>query len=102
MKVSLSPLALQQARSVQQWWKQHRPGAEVRFEQELDRLLDRLAAISPRSPLGIVDSEQRGKQIWRVLLRRSNQHVYYSLDEVHGTVVVRSIWGATRGRGPKL
>jgi hypothetical protein len=30
------------------------------------------------------------------------QHVYYSIDEAGEVVVIRTIWGARRGRGPKL
>jgi hypothetical protein len=52
----------------------------------------RLASISSRSPLGITWETKRGKTIWRVLMPRSNQHVYYSIDERNDTVVVRAIW----------
>lgn len=62
----------------------------------------KLALMSPQSPLGVVYGARRGVTIRRVLLPRSQQHIYYSVDELTDTVVVRTIWGARRGRGPKL
>jgi hypothetical protein len=38
----------------------------------------------------------------RLLLPKSQQHVYYVIDEALGAVVIYTIWGARRGRGPKL
>jgi hypothetical protein len=80
----------------------NRPGAEVVFEHELDELTKKLAAISPRSPLGVSDGAARGKPIRRVLLWKSQQHVFYSIEESTGSIVIRSIWGARRGRRPRL
>ncbi len=36
----------------------------------------------------------------RVLMAKTNNHVYYAVHE--GEVVVLSVWGAPRRRGPKL
>ena len=102
MKIRFSPRAQQRARHIKTWWLKNRPGIEV-FEQEFDQLMDRLASMSPRSPLGVVaDSMKHGKKIWRVLLPRAQQHVFYSVDEQNDTVIVRTIWGAQRGRRPKF
>jgi hypothetical protein len=35
-------------------------------------------------------------------LPKTEQHVYYALDEQAEVVMVLTIWGARRGRGPKL
>ena len=102
MKVRLAPRALQRARHIKTWLQDHRPGAEVVFDQEFDHLTRKLAALAAQSPLGAIHGAKRGQTIWRVRLPRSQQHVYYSIDELHETVVVRTIWGARRGRPPKL
>jgi len=38
----------------------------------------------------------------RVLMPKTERHVYYSVDEAIQSVVVHVIWGARKGRGPKL
>ena len=40
--------------------------------------------------------------IYRVLMRRTEQYLYYSLDEAAGIITVLTIWGSRRGRGPTL
>ncbi len=41
------------------------------------------------------------RQVWRCLMPKTKKHVYYRLD---GDDVVRimAVWGAIRGRDPKL
>jgi hypothetical protein len=38
----------------------------------------------------------------RALLRKSQQFVYYFVDEQAGEVVILTIWGARRRSGPRL
>jgi len=102
VKVRFAPFAQQRARHIKTWWQNHRPAAEVTFDQELEDLTRRLASMSSRSPLGVIDGDKHGQSIRRVLLRKSQQHVYYSIDEATDTVIVRMIWGAQRGQRPKL
>ena len=64
-------------------------------------MLDRLASISPRGPLGTAQGRCRGMTLWRVLLPESQQHLYYTIDEAQDLVVVRTLWGARRGSRPK-
>lgn len=56
--------------------------------------------MSPGSPLGTRYKRSRGSDIWRVRLKKSQQHVYYRI--VNGDVEVVMIWGAQRGREPRL
>jgi hypothetical protein len=43
-----------------------------------------------------------GLPVRRVLLRKTRTHVYYSVDEDAELVTVLAVWGAPKGRGPKL
>jgi hypothetical protein len=43
-----------------------------------------------------------GLPVRRVLLRKTNTHVYYSVDGDAELVKVLTVWGAPKGRGPKL
>jgi hypothetical protein len=98
----MAPRALQRARIIKAWWRKNRPGAEAMFEQELDEMTSKLVAMSPRSPLGTIYAVSRGKTIRRTRLRKTKQHIYYSINEADGTVVIRTIWGAQRGRPSTL
>jgi len=53
-------------------------------------------------PIGAVYRALGGETVWRLLLPKSAQHVYYAIDETKGEVVIYTVWGARRGRGPKL
>lgn len=102
MRVKLQPRALQRARTIKIWWRRNRPGYEDVFEQELDRVTQALVAMSPRSPIGTIYRVNGRVTIRRVLLPTSEQHLYYSIDETRDMVIIRSLWGARRGRGPRL
>lgn len=43
-----------------------------------------------------------GLPVRRVLLRKTKTHVYYSVDDDAELVKVLAVWGAPKGRGPKL
>ena len=98
----MAPRALQRARIITTWWRKNRPGAEEVFEQEFEHVTSKLASMSARSPLGVIFGARRGKTIRRILLPKTEQHVYYSIDEINDTIVIRTLWGARRGRNPKL
>jgi len=49
-----------------------------------------------------VHSQIEGETVWRILLPRTEQHVYYSVNDTADEVVIETIWGARRGRGPQL
>jgi hypothetical protein len=68
------------------------------FDQELEHAAAKLTSL-PTDP-GMRYDMVRGKQIRRLLLPKTEQHIYFSVEA--DSVVVHTIWGARRGRGPKL
>jgi hypothetical protein len=38
----------------------------------------------------------------RILMPRTENHVYFEVDEMTQTVHVLAVWGAPKGRTPKL
>lgn len=60
----------------------------------------RLLASTPE--LGTPYVERRGVLVRRVLLRRSENHLYYEIDRTAGIVMILAVWGAPKGHGPKL
>jgi plasmid stabilization system protein ParE len=69
------------------------------FEDELAEAVERLRA-EPRSgtEYGVV----KGETIRLILLPTSAQHVYYTVDDENGVVVIHTVWGARRGRAPRF
>lgn len=81
------------------WWRQNRDRAPTLFDDELDGAIGRIA----KQPLlGTVHEVVGGRTFRRILLRKTKQHVFYVVDDANGVIVIHTIWGARRGRGPKL
>lgn len=99
MKVRFSPRAQRRVRGVAKWWRENRPSAPPLFDDELHGAIERLKM---HPTLGLEYDEVGGKIIRRMLLPKSNQHVYHAVDDDHGVIVIYTVWGARRGRGPTL
>ncbi len=81
------------------WWRENRPDAEDLFDHELADVKEKLAG-EPNP--GTRYATVLGVVVYRVLLPKTQQHVYFSTDEQSDTRIVHSVWGARRGRGPRL
>jgi len=81
------------------WWEKHRPAAPGLFLDELEAAEQHLAS-SPVS--GQAYSYRKSRLIRRWLLEKTEYHVYFSVDREADVVIIHSVWGARRGRGPKL
>jgi plasmid stabilization system protein ParE len=80
-------------------WRKNRPDAATLFDDELDDVIENLR---DGKSIGAVYRTLRGEVVRRVLLPKSVQHVYFAVDEANGEVVIYTVWGARRRRGPKL
>lgn len=47
-------------------------------------------------------SEIEGEPVRRILMPRTEQHVYYSIDDAADELVIETVWGARRRRAQKL
>ena len=99
MKVRFSPRAQRRVKLVATWWRKYRPSAPTLFDEELDAVIEML---QNQPMLGAEYQTRGGEIVRRTLLKQSAQHVYYSVDETNGVIVIYAVWGARRGRGPKL
>jgi plasmid stabilization system protein ParE len=97
MKLRLTPRALREAKRRKSWWRQNRPLAPDRFEQELDEVLDRILATPT---LGAEYPSELDMPVRRVLMTKTKTHVYFAVEE--DVVYILSFWGAQRGRSPRL
>jgi len=65
------------------------------FEQALRQLLS-----TPMAGLAYPTTKRPAMR--RLLLPRTGYHVYFALERDESVVVIHSVWGARRGRGPRL
>ena len=86
-------------KSIAAWWRTNRDAAPTLFDDELDEAIDKIAN---QPLLGAVHEIVGGKTFRRLLLRKTRQNVFYVLDDAKGVIVIHTIWGARRGRKPKL
>ena len=84
---------------VARWWRAHRPAIPYLFNEELKEVQEALSA-TPK--LGVTYHRKGTDLIYRVLLPKTEQHLYYAIDDEAEVILVLTIWGARRGRGPKL
>lgn len=100
MRVRFTPEALQAPRTKRAWWAQHRDKAPRLFATEL-------AAVVGKLRDGTDEDRQRyavrgGRVIWRLLMPRTGNHVYYRRDPGTGSVEILVIWNATAGALPDI
>ena len=99
MKIFFTPRARRRVAQVDQWWRENRPGLPVLFEHELETATKR---ILDQPELGQLYDKIGDRVVRRLLLVKTEQHVYYFVDHATDKRIVITIWGARRGRGPKL
>jgi hypothetical protein len=87
-----------QYRKQSAWWREHRD-AKALFAEEFLVAIRRLRA-APET--GSLYARKRGRAVRRWLMPKTEYHVYYRFDREHDLLVIYSVWGARRGRGPKL
>ena len=96
MKLRLTPRALREAKRLKTWWVNNRDEEHL-FDEEFAATLSKLV----KAPtIGTSYRSRSEVNVRRVLMKTTENHVYFT---VHGDVVViLSVWGAPRKRGPKL
>lgn len=99
MKVRATGRAQREIVRAALWWRTNRPAAPGLFLEELEAA-ERHLCTAPIS--GEIYGYRKARLIRRWLLQETEYHVYFSVDQDAQVVMVHSVWGARRGRGPKL
>jgi plasmid stabilization system protein ParE len=89
--------ALKQIEQCDRWWKEHRDAKSL-FEEELATAI-RQIRFEPE--LGQIYRVVGTLVQRRILMPKTATHLYYRL-EGPDLILVLSVWGARRKRGPKL
>jgi len=98
VNIKLTKRAERRIEIVDQWWRTNRLEAPDLLKQELSSarlLLVQDAYIGGACVIG-------GRQFRRLLLPRTEQWLYYAVRAKQQLIVVQTLWGARRGRGPNL
>lgn len=82
---------------MQSWWQENRAEARDLFA---DEPADGVEQIRRWPTCGTVFASRVDGVVRRVLMPRTKNHVYYTIDG--DEIVILSVWGAPRGRPPKL
>ena len=99
MKVVFTPDADAQVEAIDTWWRDHRPSASDLFARELAEAVMLLGDIPS---LGTKYRTRSGRDLQRLLLSRTRNHIYFEVDSEHSLVIIHAVWGAPRGRDPRL
>ncbi len=98
MRIEILEEARDQYRAQNAWWREHRD-AKTLFAQEFLAAIRHLRT-APES--GVIYCWRRSRAIRRLLMPKTEYHIYYRFDREQDALVIYSVWSARRGRGPKL
>jgi plasmid stabilization system protein ParE len=96
VKLVFARRALREIERSARWWVEHRDARGL-FEGELAQALQQ---IRDDPNCGQLYRHVRGREQRRVLMPKTARHVYFRREAED--VMILSMWGARRGRGPKL
>ncbi len=99
MRVEIAKRARRQVERISSWWDTNRPAALDLFEREFEEALNLLLA-APKA--GVAYPTARRPGLRRLILPKTQYHLYFCLEHDETVVVIHSVWGARRGRTPKL
>ena len=99
MKVRATGRAKREIARAALWWSKNRPQAPLLFLDELEAA-ERHLRTAPIS--GQIYGYRKDRLIRLWLLEKTEYHLYFSVNRKAQVIMLHSIWGARRGRGPKL
>lgn len=80
------------------WWRENRERKGL-FAEEF---LAVIGLIQKTPTAGSIYVVKRGRTIRKWLMPKTRCHVYYRYEPTQELLVIYSVWGARRKRGPKL
>ena len=98
MKIKVTRRAEKRIEIVDRYWRQNRLEAPDLLKQELVAAEARLSEDPNAGKACVIN----GKKYRRLLLPRTEQWLYYKVRQKQDLIVVQTLWGARRGREPKL
>jgi len=97
VKLVFARRALREIERSARWWIEHRDARSL-FEEELAQALRQ---IRDDPNCGQLYRRARGREQRRVLMPKTARHVYFRRENPE-RILILSVWGARRARGPNL
>jgi plasmid stabilization system protein ParE len=99
VKLEFSPRAQRDIERCARWWRQNREKAPWLFDEELEKALDQIRTVPE---LSVRYQAMSGREHRRVLMLKTDYHVYFRIIAKKDVVRIVTVWSARRKRGPKL
>jgi hypothetical protein len=99
VKVRFTPEALESIRCRNRWWREHRDHVDV-FGTELRAVLARIRRDADAARQHY--SGRGPEAVWRLLMPKTNHHVYYTRDDLTKIARVVLVDNAVSADGPDL
>lgn len=100
MRVRFTPEARLAVREKRLWWEQHREKVPRLFVEELAAVVAKLREGTDKERQQY--AARSGRIIWRLLMPKTRNHVYYRVNEVGAEVEILVVWNAVSGANPDL
>jgi plasmid stabilization system protein ParE len=98
-RLDVSRRAGRQIRAASSWWLRNREKAPFAFADDLH---DALHLVADMPGVGQPVPHSKIRSLRRLLLARTQHHLYYSVDETSKAVEVLSLWHSSRSEEPQL
>ena len=100
MRVRFTPEARLAVREKRAWWEQHREKSPRLFVEELATIVAKLrdGADEERQQY----AARGGRFIWRILMPKTRNHIYYRLNDAVEEVEILLVWNAVAGATPDV
>ena len=100
LPVHFTRRALRHVEEAGRWWRENRLKAPEALREELEHVLELIAA---QPEVGAIARNVRLARVRRILLNRVSYHLYYRLDETPArSIQVVALWHSSRGTRPRL
>jgi plasmid stabilization system protein ParE len=99
VKLRLGRRVITEIERKESWWARNRPAAPDLFARELR---DTLEFVRTMPGGGIGWPTARRPTLRRILMVRTQNHLFFMVDDSAQAIDVLAIWGASRKRAPKL
>jgi hypothetical protein len=98
VRVRFTPEARLAVREKRAWWEQHRSKAPRLFVEELAEVVAKLRAGAEQERHAY--AARGGRIIFRLLMPKTRNHVYYRVDDDAEEVEILIVWNAVAGAEP--
>ena len=99
MNVRFTPEAEEHVDAIDAWWRANRRDARDLFARELAAAK---AIIAAGPKVGKVYMFLDDEAMRKLYMKKTRHHVYYTYNQDDAEIVIHSVWGTPKQRGPRF